>query len=109
RRGGSAALDAARVLEDTATAVLRLRDQGRAALLDGQVPGARRQFGDRRGRTVLREQRSRHRNGEPERREVPGRRLRSLRLLRLSTPEGLPGLRLPAVGLLLSGTGVAVT
>lgn len=92
---GSAALDARRVLQDTAAAVLRLRDQGRAALLDGQVPGARREFGDRRRRTVLGEQRTRHRHREPERREVPGRGLRRLRLLGL----GLAAERLPRLGL----------
>lgn len=114
----SAALDPGRVLQNTAAAVLRLRHQARAALLDGQVPGARRQFGDRRRRTVLREQRTRHRHGEPERRELPaGRlRLRGLRLLRLRLRTerltGLAGLRLTAVGLArLRGTGarVAVT
>lgn len=108
KSGTSAALDPRGVLQHAATAVLRLRDQRRTALLHGQVPGTRGEFGDRRRRTVLREQRTRHRHGEPERREVRGggRGLR-LRLLRLGG-VGLTRLRLAAVRGLL-GTGVAVT
>ncbi len=45
--GASAALDAARVLEHATAAVLRLGHQVRATLLDRQVPGTWRQFGDR--------------------------------------------------------------
>src|SRR5689334_11242701 len=56
-RAGSAALDVGRVLEDTAAAVLHLRQQALAALLHRQVPDAGGEFGDRRGGTVLREQR----------------------------------------------------
>lgn len=122
----SAALDSRGVLQHAAAAVLRLRHQARTVLLDGQVPSARREFGDRCLGTVLREQRTRHRHSEPERREVP-RGLLSLRLLRLRlrlrlaglsterlrlSAEGLRLLRLSAEGLRLLrglGAGVAVT
>lgn len=95
---GSAALDSAGVLQYASAAVLRLGHQAGAALLDGQVPGAGRQFGDRRRGAVLAVQRTRHGHREPERREVRGgRRLLCLR-----------GLRLLRLGLLLTGLRAAL-
>src|SRR5262245_49586468 len=101
-RRGSAALDTARVLQHATVAVLCLGQQTGAALLDGEVPDAGREFGDRHGRAVLRVQGTRYRHGEPERREGPCRSL-----LRLPA-ERLPLLRPAAVRLLL-GARVAVT
>lgn len=103
---GSAALDARGVLEDATTAVLRLGDEALAALLHREVPGARRQLGDRVRRTVLAVQRAGHRNGEPERGELARRGRAALRGL-----LGLLRLRRVALGglTLLGGAGVAVT